>query len=249
MPGMLQMGSLGAGDGSGGGGGSCSPAASAALPLAAPSAAMLQGFGGDGSSFGCGGYVQPPLPPPGHGTPDFSSGGGASQGWRPVEGPPPVAFVSAGASFSGSCSGGGGDQHREMLAGLVQALQGQPEGVQIPPHLWRHMLVLLLAQLRLKRQRASLEETLTEHTLRLIMKMMPRAVPELATPFGVFCSPLSQESMLQMSDLRRGIEEHVLQGGAEQTEALSKLFATLFQTSVLSGAVFRQGGDSWNVLA
>lgn len=125
------------------------------------------------------------------------------------------------------------------LFGTLQKIQQQGEK-QLDSGVWRQVLVLLLLQLRVKRERSSLEDTLPDRTLRVIMNVLPKAVPELTHVFTAFCSQDVQADMLQNPNLRANIDEKVLSrmpdlmtGSAMQhTEVLSALFMTIMQSAL-----------------
>jgi hypothetical protein len=100
-----------------------------------------------------------------------------------------------------------------MLRNLMQVMSELTDNADepLPVTAWRQAVMMLLSQLSVKRKRASLEETLPDHTLSVLIRAMPEAVPELGqVGGGALLLPEMQEAILRGPSLRAALDERVL---------------------------------------
>jgi len=129
-----------------------------------------------------------------------------------------------------------------MLDSLLKNLQGFQGDytmafAQVTPAIWRQILMLLVGHLRAKVHRELLSEVLPDGILRLIMRIMPQSVPELAPAFSIFCSPAAQAVLLNQVVLRETLRDRVLllpdMVFMEEVEVISALFSTFLECAIL----------------
>jgi len=123
-----------------------------------------------------------------------------------------------------------------MLRSLMQVLSQlrEPADGPVPVQAWRQAVLMLVSQLSVKRRRASVEETLPTHMLSILIRAMPKAVPELARiGGGALDSPETQEAMLRGPHLRAAIDEKVftlvpsLEQSVDEKQVLSCMILSL----------------------
>lgn len=124
-----------------------------------------------------------------------------------------------------------------MLETLLMTVQGRRENPQITPEVWRQILMLLFVQLQMKRRRASLEDTLPDRVLKIILRILPRAIPDLALACDVFCAAEVQNMLLQHPEFRAKIQQAVFHvpdsAFQDEVEVISSFITSVFESAVV----------------
>jgi hypothetical protein len=123
----------------------------------------------------------------------------------------------------------------QQLQQLSDALRNNPSSVPICPEIWLQLLSFLVHMLAQKRQRASVENTLSENTLRILWRTTLKAFP------GMNMNPMvllllngdrTEALVLRQPSLRQNIDNQVLKCSSgvmgspqERTQLVQKLFA------------------------
>mmetsp|Transcript_137122 Transcript_137122/g.292892 ORF Transcript_137122/g.292892 Transcript_137122/m.292892 type:complete len:184 (-) Transcript_137122:221-772(-) len=139
----------------------------------------------------------------------------------------------------------------EMLEELqlrLRRMEGKSSSAT--PEIWHQVMLVLITQLRRKRCHCSLEATLPDRILRLIVAILPKALPQLLQMFSFLWTPAVQAQMLLHPDLRQHMDKFILvdvsdnegqQGGDDPSPSpatdavLNNMFLLLVQ-SVMRGS-------------
>lgn len=97
--------------------------------------------------------------------------------------------------------------HLEHLV-YNRRVQGSP--AVVTSETWHQTMLVLITQLRRKRLRANLEDTLTDRILGLIIEVLPKALPQLLNIIAGQWSQELQAAMLLQPDLRLRIDKFIL---------------------------------------
>jgi len=140
--------------------------------------------------------------------------------------------MGSGGAIEGAGNNIGGIPYKHRMQCVSEVLTHfQPQtNAAITPNIWAQLLQLLLIQLKLKRQRTSVEATISQRNLSILLRTLPKAMPESQKLMAMICTPDVQAALLAQQHVGKLVDERVLSkiDLKNKDMNLTDIFNTLF---------------------